>query len=167
MNNNNVIKVLKLGRVKALRCKECGKEYPSKKIFICEDCFGSLEVIYDHKSIQLGRITFRKRPKNLWRYFELSPVDDKSKIIDLCTGYTQLHKANKHDKTLGLKYFYIKDDAVNPTYSFKERIFDSPGNHKRFLNFYVNGKNVRFTDYLNTSLSETDELTILPSATGG
>ena len=167
MNNNNVIKVLKLGRVKALRCKECGKEYPPKKIYMCEDCFGSLEVIYDHKSIQLERITFRKRPKNLWRYFELLPVDDKSKIVDLCTGYTLLHRANRHGKTLGLKHLYLKDDAVNPTYSFKERIFNSPGKHKRFLNSYVNGKNVRFIDYLNTSLSETDGLTTLPSATGG
>ena len=50
---------------------------------------------------------------------------------------------------------------------FKERIFDSSGKPKRFLNFYVNGKNVRFINYLNTPLSDTDELTILPSASGG
>lgn len=50
---------------------------------------------------------------------------------------------------------------------FKERIFDSPGKPKRLLNFYVNGKNVRFINYLNTPLSDTDELTILPSTTGG
>ena len=50
---------------------------------------------------------------------------------------------------------------------FKERILDSSGKPKRFLNFYVNGKNVRFIAYLNTTLSDTDELTILPSASGG
>jgi len=52
-------------------------------------------------------------------------------------------------------------------YSFKERIYDSSGKPKIFLNFYVNGKNVRFINYLNTALSDTDELTILPSTSGG
>ena len=50
---------------------------------------------------------------------------------------------------------------------FKERVFDSSHKPKRFLNFYVNGKNIHFMDYLNTPLSDTDELTILPSASGG
>ena len=51
--------------------------------------------------------------------------------------------------------------------TFKDTIFDSSGTPKRFLNFYVNGKNIRFINNLNTPLSETDELIILPSATGG
>ena len=51
--------------------------------------------------------------------------------------------------------------------SFKERIFDSSGKPKRFLNFYINGKNIRFLDNLNTILKQTDEITILPSASGG
>ena len=50
---------------------------------------------------------------------------------------------------------------------FRERILDSSGTPKRFLNFYVNGKNVRFLDNLNTLLKDTDELTILPTASGG
>lgn len=51
--------------------------------------------------------------------------------------------------------------------AFKERIFDSSGKLNRFLNFYVNGKNVRFINYTNTPLKDTDELTILPSTSGG
>jgi MoaD family protein len=51
--------------------------------------------------------------------------------------------------------------------SFKERIFDTSGNPKRFLNFYVNGRNVRFIKNLNTPLSDSDEVTILPNASGG
>lgn len=51
--------------------------------------------------------------------------------------------------------------------SFKKRIFDSSGKPKRFLNFYVNGKNVRFIKFLETRLKEDDELIILPSVTGG
>ena len=47
--------------------------------------------------------------------------------------------------------------------SFKERFFDSSGKPRRFLNFYVNGRNSRFLNFLNTPLSDADELTILPS----
>jgi molybdopterin synthase sulfur carrier subunit len=50
---------------------------------------------------------------------------------------------------------------------FKERIFDVSGKPKRFLNFYVNGRNVRFINDLDTPLKDTDEVTILPSASGG
>jgi MoaD family protein len=50
---------------------------------------------------------------------------------------------------------------------FKKRIFDESGNPKRFLNFYVNGKNARFLKYLDTPLNEKDEVSVLPSVTGG
>jgi MoaD family protein len=50
---------------------------------------------------------------------------------------------------------------------FKERILDPSGKPNRFLNFYVNGKNVRFINDLNTPLSESDVLTILPGVGGG
>jgi len=50
---------------------------------------------------------------------------------------------------------------------FKERVLDASGNPKRFLNFYVNGKNARFLKYLDTPLNEKDEVTVLPSVTGG
>jgi molybdopterin synthase sulfur carrier subunit len=50
---------------------------------------------------------------------------------------------------------------------FKETIFDSPGKPKRFLNFYLNGRNIRFIKNLDTPLKITDVLTILPSVGGG
>ena len=50
---------------------------------------------------------------------------------------------------------------------FKKRILDESGNPKRFLNFYVNGKNAHFLKYLDTSLNEKDEVSVLPSVTGG
>ena len=167
MNNNNVIMVLKLGRYKALRYKECGKEYPTQKIDLCEDSFGPPELIYDNNSIQLGSVSFRKRLTNLWEYFELLPVDDKSKIVNLSTGYTPSHKTDIHSKTLELKDQFLKNEIIDPIYSFKERIFDSPINPKRFLNFYGNGENSSLMNYLFIPLSKTDELTFLPNATGG
>ncbi len=38
--------------VLGLKCKECGREYPKKPIYVCEYCFGPLEVVYDYKKIK-------------------------------------------------------------------------------------------------------------------
>lgn len=71
--------------------------------------------------MELDRKSFQNRPNTVWRYFELLPVQDKTKIVDLGAGYTLLHKCNRLTKALGLKTLYVKDDSVNPTYSFKDR----------------------------------------------
>ena len=111
----------KLRHVRALKCRECGKEYPPTKIYVCEDCFGPLDVVYDYDSIELDHRSFRDRPKTVWRYFELLPICDKTKIVDLGAGYTILHKCDGLARALGLRTLYVKDDTVNPTYSFKDR----------------------------------------------
>lgn len=110
-----------LNYVEALKCRECGKLYPPTARFICEECFGPLDVTYDYDGIELDKNSFKEREKTLWRYKELLPISDESCIIDLGAGYTTLHKAKRLAKLLGLKELYIKDDTVNPTYSFKDR----------------------------------------------
>ena len=40
-----------MSKMKALVCRECGKEYPPKAIHVCEMCFGPLEVAYDHTAL--------------------------------------------------------------------------------------------------------------------
>jgi len=110
-----------MGQVKCLRCRECGREFLPTKIYVCDNCFGPLDVIYDYDSIQLNRNSFKNRSKTLWRYFELLPISQQSEIVDLGAGYTILHRAQRLAKQLGLKHLYIKDDTVNPTYSFKDR----------------------------------------------
>ena len=112
---------MKLNHIKSLKCRQCGREYPPSKTYVCEECFGPLEVTYDYNSIELDRKSFQNRPNTVWRYFELLPVQDKTKIVDLGAGYTILHKCNRLAKALGLKTLYAKDDSVNPTYSFKDR----------------------------------------------
>jgi len=107
--------------IRALKCRECGREYPLARFYVCQDCFGPLDVIYDYDSIHLKRRSFDNRPKTIWRYSELLPILDKNKIVDLGAGYTILHKCDRLAKLLGLKNLYIKDDTVNPTYSFKDR----------------------------------------------
>lgn len=110
-----------MGKVKSLKCRECGREYPPIKIYACEKCFGPLDVIYDYDSIELDKNSFINSPRTLWRYFELLPINDKSNIIDISAGLTPLIRSKNLARFLGLKDLFIKNDTVNPTYSFKDR----------------------------------------------
>jgi len=110
--------------VKGLKCRECGREYPKQPLYVCEYCFGPLEVDYDYLSIKkkLTKELIASRPKNLWRYRELLPIDGDP-IVGLHSGFTPLIKANNLAKKLGVKELYIKDDSVcHPTLSFKDRV---------------------------------------------
>jgi threonine synthase len=113
--------VLRLEHIKALKCRECGREYAPKKIYVCEDCFGPLDVIYNYDSTNIDKRALRDRPRTVWRYLELLPIANPSTIVDLGAGYTILHRAKRLARALGLKEVYVKDDTVNPTYSFKDR----------------------------------------------
>jgi threonine synthase len=63
--------------VKGLKCRECGREYPVKLLAGCEDCFGPLEVDYHYDAIArvLSRDAIASRPKSIWKYRELLPLD--------------------------------------------------------------------------------------------
>jgi len=111
----------KKSHVKMLKCRECGKEYPPIKIHACEECFGPLEVVYNIDLININKRTIEERSKTLWRYRELLPLEDATKIIDLGAGFTPLHECKRLAEALGLRRLYIKNDTVNPTGSFKDR----------------------------------------------
>jgi threonine synthase len=78
-------------------------------------------VVYNYDSIVLTKKSFRGRPKTVWRYFELLPINDHKNIVDLGAGYTMLHEGARLANSLGLKTLFVKDDTVNPTGSFKDR----------------------------------------------
>ena len=109
--------------VTALRCRECSREYGIEPTNVCEFCFGPLEPAYDYDGI--ARIISRKRiaagPLSMWRYQDLLPVDAKD-AVDINAGFTPLLKAKNLGKLLGLDQLYIKNDSVNPSYSFKDRV---------------------------------------------
>ena len=107
-----------MGRT-SLQCRECKKEYESTFKYICDECFGPLDVKYDFPSV--SKDTFSGREKTYWRYFELLPIEQKSNIVSIDAGMTPLTKAEKLGEKLGLKNLYIKNDSVNPTFSFKDR----------------------------------------------
>jgi threonine synthase len=102
-----------------LRCRECKKEYDSTFKYICDECFGPLDVHYHFPSIT--KDTFTNREQTYWRYFELLPIIDKSNIVSINAGMTPLVRAEKLGKEIGLNNLYIKNDSVNPTFSFKDR----------------------------------------------
>jgi len=102
-----------------LQCRECKKEYEPTFKYICDDCFGPLDVTYDFPPV--NKDTFANREQTYWRYFEMLPILDKSNIVSIDAGMTPLTKAENLGKALGLNNLYIKNDSVNPTFSFKDR----------------------------------------------
>ncbi len=107
-----------------LKCRECGRKYPKDVLYVCEYCFGPLEVEYDYPQIKkaLSREKISQRPENIWRYSELLPLD-KPPTSGLHSGFTPLIKAKNLSRLRCIKELYIKDDAVcHPTLSFKDRV---------------------------------------------
>ncbi len=110
--------------MKALICRECGKEYPTEAIHVCELCFGPLEVKYNYDEIKekMTLASVEAGPKSLWRYKELLPIEG-SPTVGLHAGMTPLVHAKNLGAFLGLDDLYIKNDCVNhPTLSFKDRV---------------------------------------------
>lgn len=110
--------------VDALKCKECGERYPLEAKFVCEYCFGPLEVAYDFSGLDVEE-TKRKiqaGPRNIWRYTDFLPFVEQPKST-LGTGLTPLIHATRLGEYLGgLNNVYVKNDAANPTHSFKDRV---------------------------------------------
>lgn len=109
---------------RGLKCRECGRKYPKEPLYVCEYCFGPLEVDYDYEKIRkkLTKEVIKARAKNLWRYRELLPVEGEP-TSGLKSGFTPLIRAKNLEKALGVKELYLKDDSVNhPTLSFKDRV---------------------------------------------
>lgn len=117
-------KVVNIGNVIGLKCRECGTEYPSEIQNTCYECFGPLEVNYDwdYISKNISKDKINKGPKSMWRYADLLPIFPGSRIIDLGAGFNKLHHAKNLGEIIGLEQLYILDESVNPTNSFKDRV---------------------------------------------
>ena len=110
--------------VLGLKCRECGRVYPKEVINVCEYCFGSIEVDYDYEAIRrvLTKAGFAQRPRSLWRYRELLPIEGEP-TVGAFSGFTPLLRSANLAKALGVEELYIKDDSVcHPTLSFKDRV---------------------------------------------
>ena len=108
---------------KALRCRECAREYPLDPLHVCEFCFGPLEVAYDYDAMHrnITRESIERGPYSVWRYADFLPADP-AYAVDINAGFTPLVRAKNLGEHLGLKNLYIKNDCANPTWSFKDRV---------------------------------------------
>jgi threonine synthase len=107
----------------ALRCKECKTEYPLDARYVCEQCFGPLEVKYASRAgsdpAELKR-RIQAGPHSIWRYADFLPVEHPTSA--LASGWTPLIRADRLAAELGIGELWIKNDAANPTHSFKDRV---------------------------------------------
>ena len=109
--------------VQSLKCKECGSEYELGAAFFCESCFGPLEVRYDHSGLdpEEARRTISAGSRGIWRYSDFLPFDGRPGD-PLEPGLTPLVRPDRLAERLGLGEVWIKNDAANPTHSFKDRV---------------------------------------------
>jgi threonine synthase len=125
------------GFMKALKCRECGREYPLAATHVCEFDFGPLEVVYDYPRIKqsLTREQILKRPQTMWRYRELLPIAGEP-TVGCQVGFTPMVKADRLARRLGIRELWIKNDTVNyPTLSFKDRVVSVALSRARELGF--------------------------------
>jgi threonine synthase len=111
-------------KVVGLRCRECGAEYELQATHVCEMCFGPLDAVYDEAVLRkiVSRERIESGPKSMWRYRDLLPVEDGVNVVTLGEGFTPLVKAERLGQELGLRNLYLKNDSMNPTNSFKDRV---------------------------------------------
>ena len=105
-------------------CINCGTRYPTDEvIYFCRKCGDILEIKLDYDLTRdvLKKSGWRKTPLSVWRYRDLMPINDVSRIVTLNEGGTGLHKCNRLGKALGLNHLYVKNEGENPTGSFKDR----------------------------------------------
>src|SRR4051794_28474341 len=131
-----------------LKCRECGTEYALEARYVCDRCFGPLEVGYAPADGPVDAGEIRRRiqggPQNIWRYAEFLPLDAppgpsvrSSSRVGLPAGCTPLIKADRLAERLGLREVWVKNDAHNPTHSFKDRVVSVAAARARELGFDV------------------------------
>ena len=109
--------------VQALQCKECHETYPLDARYVCERCFGPLEVAYDLSGLDAASVKRRIQagPQTIWRYSDFLPFEGPP-APGLPVGLTPLQRAPRLAEALGIGELYIKNDTANPTHSFKDRV---------------------------------------------
>jgi threonine synthase len=112
-----------MSSLEALKCKECGERYPLEALYVCDVCFGPLEVAYDFSGLNADEVKRRIQggPQDLWRYADFLPFEQRPQTA-LAAGVTPLIKADRLAAKLGLREVWVKNDAANPTHSFKDRV---------------------------------------------
>lgn len=122
-----------------LTCRECDTDYGLEARYVCDRCFGPLEVAYEHDigDIDHARRRIQGGPQNIWRYHDFLPLEGPQPRTrtGLPAGCTPLIRADRLAERLGVREVWIKNDAANPTHSFKDRVVSVAANRARELGF--------------------------------
>lgn len=111
-----------MGLKSLLKCINCGAVYPHEVLYTCKGCGDLLTIEYDFGDLPSNILDkWRERTISVWRYRELLPIEDYSKIVTLNEGGTPLHVCSNLARSLGIKDLYVKNEGLNPTGSFKDR----------------------------------------------
>lgn len=103
-----------------LICSKSGKIYDKNKLQTYSELNKPLVAQYDLTE-GLDREMLRNRAHTMWRYREVLPVEDDRNIVSLGEGMTPMFHLQKASQKLGFSQLYLKDEAYNPTGSFKAR----------------------------------------------
>jgi threonine synthase len=109
---------------RGLRCKECERVVDLTAAYVCDFCFGPLEVVYDMELVRrrVSRERIAAGPPSLWRYRDFLPCAPGDAEARLSTGMTPLIPAPRLAERLGLGEVWVKTETANPTHSFKDRV---------------------------------------------
>jgi len=112
-----------MSNITHLECALCGRQYEPGRVYNLCVCGAPLLVRYDLRRAAetMVRERMSSRPPTLWRYREVLPVTNDASILCLGEGFTPLIHAQRLGGRLGLPNLYLKDEALNPTGSFKAR----------------------------------------------
>src|SRR5215218_4499976 len=127
-----------MSSLEALKCKECGERYELTARYVCDICFGPLEVAYDYSGLDPTEVKRRIQggPQDIWRYADFLPFEQRPQT-PLAAGVTPLVKADRLAAKLGLREVWVKNDAANPTHSFKDRVVSVAMARARELGYEV------------------------------
>jgi threonine synthase len=105
-----------------LICTRCGATYErDRRVNVCAACGGALFARYHERRLERDAAGDADRPRTIWRWHEVMPVEDPSNIVSLGEGGTPLIRADRLGMRGGFAALFVKDESGNPTGSFKAR----------------------------------------------
>ncbi len=112
-----------ISHISHLECPQCRRKHTAERPATFCVCGSPLFAMYDIAGVRedISRNEFPSDTNSMWRYSQLLPVKSPSCIISLGEGWTPLILSRRLGKHLGLRMLRIKDEAQNPTTSFKDR----------------------------------------------
>ena len=105
-------------------CLGCRAAYPpDQDLLLCPKCHDLLEARYDLARFgrEVDRDALARRPSGVWRWTELLPVLDPTRIVTLGEGGTPFLRSERLARACGVRELWLKSDAANPTGSLKDR----------------------------------------------